>query len=79
MHNLCLQPKITFMKKLRVKHTPLEAQAMLETAHFYIGLHAKYCSVAFKYLSIMHAANTACCIALLAGNAAGCMPHAIFL
>jgi hypothetical protein len=37
-------------------------------------LHAKYCSVAFKYFKIMHAANAACRMPsiLLAANALGC-------
>jgi hypothetical protein len=40
--------------------------------------HAKHCSVACKYLKIIHAANAAHCMTsmFLATNAAHCTPHA---
>ncbi len=59
----------------------LEAYAMLLTACLNFGQHAKCCSVASKYLQIIHAANDAWYITPipLAANVAGCMPHAPIL
>jgi len=51
---------------------------MLIVARLHFGLHAKYCSLEWKYLKIMHADNTACCMTpmLLAAYASDCTPHA---
>ncbi len=51
---------------------PHEAYTALITACLHFGQHAEWCSVACKYLKVMHADNDACCMApmLLSSNTA---------
>ncbi len=63
---------------IKIHGRSIEAYAMILTVCLHFGLDAKCCSVAWKYLKIMRAANAASCMTsmLHVVNAAGCTQHA---